>query len=215
MKIAQNTCKMTESILKYLKTVKIIVMKYKQTKMSVFISIYTCFMYASKIYLSYYFESEKLLIPKLPVIASAILFATEHLLFVLCFEIKEHLKYINCSLKNSTKSAHQVEKLCHAFEKIIDAQEEINCEFGPFLFLNLSQLFLNMLHVPVALISSCVHITPNNLNCSPIKWFAISMMLVIYFTRFALICWFCGITNKEVFYYSIKITNLTIKLKKL
>jgi hypothetical protein len=198
--LSQKTCKMTEKVLRSLNaTLKI---KHIVSKMPIYLSIYTSVTFFLKLSINFfYFDKLQLTTRLFPYVGTAILLATEHLLFVLCFEIKEQLKYINLSLRNSTNSAPRVARLCHAFEKIIYAQGEINRKFGPFLFFNISQLFLNMLHTPVLLISSCVHVASQDLNCSIMRWLAFSYILVMYIMRFSMICWFCSIISKEVISY--------------
>jgi hypothetical protein len=128
------------------------------------------------------------------------LLASELIVFVLCFEIQRFLYFINTNIENSVKyeDCLRVSKLVRAFERLSCIQDVIGQKYGFFLLCNLSQIFLNTLHMPLWILNHCVYETSGEQKCSMLKWIMLIVLFFTYIFRFSAILWGCNSISAEV-----------------
>jgi hypothetical protein len=201
MIISQRSCKLVEKILRDLVSINRNIFKCNSSKMKyLFISIYTLILYLFKVWVTFaYVRNKQFTITMAPVVASAMIIASESLLFVLCVQLQKYLYYINLNLRNASNLGHfQVAKLTQAFEMISNAQKDINHVFGPFLLFNLSQIIFFLLYVPVLFIFSCNNTDNYETDCDFTKWIYMGFLFLTFFLRLSMIIWGCNIVTNEV-----------------
>jgi hypothetical protein len=203
--LAQQTCKTIEMFLVMMIKVDTCLGNLKSRRNNIYlqVSVVVIFFLIRCFILFYTVINMKLSVKMSPLIASGIYRLAEHLLFVLCLELRHRICIINFQLHTASRcnlSLNKIKNLVSSYQVLNYTQNYLNKKFGLYLLLNISQLFSLTLLGLISLSMPCI--TGNSTyfaNTSTITHcIGYAVLIADGASRFVLQIWGCSVVDSEV-----------------